>query len=212
MIGALLLAASTWQIQDNSFFIEEAYNQDPRVVQHIFTVQRDRIYNGTFTQEWPAGGLKNQLSYSVGWGHGAADTLINYRYQLVGDADAKLAIAPRVSAILPTAHHHGIDVNLPVSYVLSDRFVTHWNAGATAIHGEKTVWSGGASVIWAARPLMHFMLENRWTSDERWVVSPGIRWAHNRPHDLQIVPGIAFPFSANHQKGVLLYLSFEHPF
>src|SRR4029077_1654514 len=45
-------------IQDNSFFIEEAYNQEPGVVQHIFNLPID-FTNGSreiapsFTQEWP---------------------------------------------------------------------------------------------------------------------------------------------------------------
>ncbi len=45
-------------IEDNSFFIEEAYNQDPRVVQHIASMtyfsspQKDAVIS--FTQEWPS--------------------------------------------------------------------------------------------------------------------------------------------------------------
>src|SRR4029453_6782641 len=45
-------------IQDNSFFVEEAYNQEPGVVQHILNVPINFI-NGSreitpsFTQEWP---------------------------------------------------------------------------------------------------------------------------------------------------------------
>ena len=40
-------------IQDNSFLIEEAYNQEPGVVQHINTFQRLRggPWVATFTQE-----------------------------------------------------------------------------------------------------------------------------------------------------------------
>lgn len=65
LLPALLLAtALTAQdkkegpIQDNSFLVEEAYNQEPGVVQHISTFTRfqeskDWIY--TFTQEWPVG-------------------------------------------------------------------------------------------------------------------------------------------------------------
>ena len=61
-------AAEESQIQDNSFLIEEAYNQDPGVVQHIQTFSRatrggDWLY--TFTQEWPAPNLKHQLSYTL---------------------------------------------------------------------------------------------------------------------------------------------------
>jgi hypothetical protein len=42
-------------ISDNSFLIEEAYNQEPGVVQHIntFTRQRSGDYAYTFTQEYP---------------------------------------------------------------------------------------------------------------------------------------------------------------
>ena len=46
-------------IQDNSFLVEEAYNQERGVVQHINTFSRlwntkDWVY--TFTQEWPMPG------------------------------------------------------------------------------------------------------------------------------------------------------------
>src|SRR6185369_17848086 len=77
-------------ISDNSFLIEEAYNQAPGVVQHINTFTRSRggdwLY--TFTQEWPVGSMKHQLSYtfaalSVGRADGVGDFALNYRYQLV---------------------------------------------------------------------------------------------------------------------------------
>ena len=49
-------------IEDNSFLVEEAYNQDPGVVQHIFNAvySRDpnrRGWTFNFTQEWPLYGL-----------------------------------------------------------------------------------------------------------------------------------------------------------
>jgi len=51
-------------IQDDSFLIEEAYNQERGVVQHINTFQRlhsgDWVY--TFTQEWPVPVRRNGLS------------------------------------------------------------------------------------------------------------------------------------------------------
>jgi len=54
-------------ITDNSFLVEEAFNQDPGVVQNIFLVTRstDRRWDGSFTQEWPLGGLRNQLSFTL---------------------------------------------------------------------------------------------------------------------------------------------------
>jgi hypothetical protein len=57
-------------IQDDSFLVEEAYNQERGMVQHINTFSRmwnskDLIY--TFTQEWPMpGDPRHQLSYIAG--------------------------------------------------------------------------------------------------------------------------------------------------
>ena len=212
MITALAFVTAL-AIQDNSFLIEEAYNQESRVVQHIFTFARDRhgIGAGTFTQEWPSGGQRHQLSYTAPYARGAGDLLVNYRLQLIGTGESRVAVSPRISAILPTAHRRGIDINLPVSVALSDRVVTHWNAGTTAVRGEKPAFSAGTSVIWAAHPLVHLMLENRWASDTKWTVAPGVRWAHNIVN-LQVVPGIAFPIGANKERSVFLYMSLEHPF
>src|ERR1700751_5429940 len=56
-------------IQDNSFLVEEAYNQNFGVVQHIssftrFWDSKDWVY--TFTQEWPVpGDVRHQLSYTL---------------------------------------------------------------------------------------------------------------------------------------------------
>src|SRR5215212_4686556 len=73
MLITLLLLTSylspvTAQIQDNSFLIEEAYNQERGVVQHISTFARPRAGNAwtySFTQEWPLGGIQHQLSYTL---------------------------------------------------------------------------------------------------------------------------------------------------
>jgi hypothetical protein len=208
--------APKWDIQDNSFLVEEAYNQDPRVVQHITEITRDADHHwtGTFTQEWPVGGVKNQLSYTLPL-DGSSDALINYRYQLLGDGEARLACAPRLSLIVGSRddRHYGVQALVPVSAVINDRFVTHWNAGETTEHG-RTTWIGAASVIFAARPRVNLMLENVWSSDGRaLVVSPGIRWAYDFKSGLQVVPGLAVPMDTrSHQRSAFLYLSFENPF
>src|SRR5512133_1350645 len=120
LLPALLLAASlTAQekkegpIQDNSFLVEEAYNQETGVVQHISTFTRyqetkDWIY--TFTQEWPVFSQKNQFSFTLPWqrlgtsldGKQAfGDVALNWRYQLVGDGTTPVAFSPRISVLLP---------------------------------------------------------------------------------------------------------------
>lgn len=218
LIPALLLATATaafadepLAIQDNSFLIEEAYNQEANVVQHIFTYQRapGGSYAATFTQEWPVTGIRHQLSYTLPYsGQGLDDVAINYRYQLAGDGNARMAIAPRLSYLV---RDRAAQINLPVSVVLSPRVVTHWNAGATVSRDEQT-WSGGGSVIFAARPKVHLMLEV-FRDSHATLVSPGVRWAYDLAHQLQIVPGVAMPIdTGTHERSLFLYLSFEHPF
>ena len=106
--------AADESIQDNSFLIEEAYNQELGIVQHIsgFTLFRPSgnwIY--TFTQEWPVPAEKNQLSFTLPaqdlHGAGAAslgigDVALNYRYQAKGNGQAHVAVAPRFSVLVPT--------------------------------------------------------------------------------------------------------------
>ncbi|HPS72404.1 MAG TPA: hypothetical protein PLM70_09135 [Bacteroidales bacterium] len=55
------------RIEDNSFLLEEAYNQEAGVIQHISTFQYDlmRSWNYSFTQEWPVPNQKHQLSFTA---------------------------------------------------------------------------------------------------------------------------------------------------
>jgi hypothetical protein len=240
------------QIQDNSFLIEEAYNQESGVVQHVSTFQRSEggDWELGFTQEWPLGGIRHQLSYTIpvgnieGFGTGLGDVALNYRYQLAGSPEARTVAAPRLSVLLPTGNEEegrgagalGFEGNFPLTLVLGNQFVTHWNAGGTVTPaarnalGEKattTSFNLGASVVWLFRPSFNFLLEAVWDGartvvgegqtalEESLVLSPGIRWAFDLPNDLQIVPGLAYTISLDSGPGenaVFLYLSFEHPF
>jgi len=210
LLATIAAAVEPLAIQDNSFLIEEAYNQEARVVQHVFTYQHehDGSFASSFTQEWPALGLRHQLSYTIPYsGRRVDDFAINYRYQLVGDGNARLAISPRISYL---TRNRELQINLPVSYALSSRVVTHWNAGTT-VSRDHTQWSGGGSIIVAALPKVHLMVEALRQGNT--LVSPGIRWAHDLPRGLQIVPGIAMPIDLRtHQRSLFLYVSFEHPY
>jgi hypothetical protein len=240
------------QIQDNSFLLEEAYNQESGVVQHISTFERvdggDWTYG--FTQEWPLGGIRHQLSYTIpveniaGFGTGLGDIALNYRYQLVGNPEARTVAAPRLSVLFPTGDEAdgrgtggvGFQLNIPVTLVLGNRIVTHWNAGATltpSAHnalGETATTHSlhfGAGLVWLFRPSFNFLLETvlddsrRVVADGRvvgetgWVLNPGVRWAFDMPGGLQIVPGLAYTIGLGEgpdENAVFLYLSFEHPF
>jgi len=206
-------------IEDNSFLIEEAYNQDPRVVQHIFTYvrARDGSWAGTFTQEWPMGGQKHQISYSLPVDrHGIGDSELNYRYQLTGNDSSHFACAPRLSLVIPAnGDKRGVDVMLPVSVIVTPRFYTHYNLGAT--HTSDTRVTAGFSAIYVMKPKIHAMLETlaqREHSVNTLTISPGVRWAYDFTNKLQIVPGVAMPVTIRptHERSLFLYLSFEHPY
>jgi len=149
-------------IEDNSFFVEEAYNQEDRVVQHIFngyylSSAKDMMY--TFTQEWPMGGQTHQISYTIayqtlsGRTSGLGDALVNYRYQLWDEKDW-CWIAPRLSIVLPTGKSAeglgngvvGLQISLPASKRWTNEFVAHVNVGATILPNVESATSGGNSV------------------------------------------------------------------
>ncbi len=153
-------------IEDNSFLIEEAYNQEPGVVQHIFnwargwdwTDGRSSAFDFVFTQEWPIGSQRHQFSYTIPIStfsehpdggssseeDGFGDILLNYRFQLLKETEHQAAFAPRFSVILPTgdedeglgAGEVGYQINLPLSKKLR-QWALHANAGLTAIPDVK---------------------------------------------------------------------------
>jgi hypothetical protein len=56
------------RIEDNSFLIEEAYNQEEGVIQYIQSYQyskRTKNWNYTFTNEIPMPNQTHQFSYTV---------------------------------------------------------------------------------------------------------------------------------------------------
>ena len=176
----------TKAIADNSFFIEESYNQEVRVVQNISTgyyLRESKTFIYSFTQEWPAFGLEHQLSFTLPYtsmgsnASGFGDIMLNYRYQLWEDGDWAW-VSPRFSIILPTGSTSkglgsgvvGAQICLPVSKRWSNQFVTHLNIGCTlmpnvenpAVNGSrKSLFSyfAGVSGIWLTTENFNFMLE-----------------------------------------------------
>ena len=152
-----LIAQEQPTIEDNSYFIEEAYNQEEGVVQHISNglyfrkPQRDFVYS--FTQEWPLFVPEHQISFTISYSilnsrtvSGVGDIVINYRYQL-STRDHWAAVAPRMSVVLPTGSKSeglglgslGLQFNIPVSKRLAGSFIAHFNAGLTVVpiaHGS----------------------------------------------------------------------------
>jgi hypothetical protein len=231
LLTSYLSPLTAQAIQDNSFLLEEAYNQERGVVQHIGAFDRASggAWQFAFTQEWPLGGIRHQLSYTIPLqgdgttGTGLGDVALNYRYQLVGNAEARTAVSPRFTVLLPTGNDEmergsggvGLQANLPVSFVVGPELVTHWNAGVTVTPSARnplgqsattTNLNLGASAVWLLRPSFNLLVEALWlntrvvvgngqTARERGgYLSPGMRMAFDLAGDLQIVPGLAYIF------------------
>jgi hypothetical protein len=195
LLLALLLCSSqlfsqqfSSAIEDNSYFIEEAYNQEFRVVQHISTgyyQTNTKSFMYSFTQEWPAGGQNHQLSYTIPYqsmnagARGLGDILINYRYQM-WDENNWAWIAPRISLVLPTGNTSkslgngvlGIQGCVPLSKRWSNELISHFNVGATvlpnvegttdtgtAVHQTLPSYFAGTSGIWLLSENFNLMCE-----------------------------------------------------
>ena len=231
-----------FEITDNSFFVEEAFNQEPGVVQNIFGViiTDDGEWEAAFTQEWPLFSQAHQFSYtlpyaSLGNASGIGDVLLNYRLQVLTETASRPAFSPRVSVILPSGSsrdglgngHVGWQVNLPFSKQSGDMYF-HWNAGFT--HLPKADVGGvetdlftphvAASGIWRLKPMLHLLLEGfvEWPELEDratvGTISPGFRTGWNSG-DAQTVIGVGLPISTgggSTSVGVFAYFSYELPF
>ena len=223
-------------IQDNSFLVEEAYNQEFGVVQHIQNFQRywnskDWIY--TFTQEWPVdANPRHQLSYTLAALHsgdqptsgaGFGDVILNYRYQLLGNGRTPVAFAPRFSVLLATGDSRlgrgvggtGIQVLLPLSVVLTRKLVTHWNVGTTIVpnarnnSGETGTTFGynfGQSVVWLAHPRFNVLLETVFNRSQEVIAPKTTQWTSN----LLLSPGIRWAY--NFENGLQIVPGIAVPF
>lgn len=203
-------------LQDNSFLIEEAYNQEPGVVQHILTLRRQsRDWEIAFTQEWPLWSQEHQFSYSIPWARlrsngqrasGLGDVYLNYRYQALMETATIPAFAPRFSLIVPSGDElrglgdgsTGIQINLPFSKIVSDRVTLHANAGYTHLFNVQNLSTDsyflGGSVVYAATRELNFLVEV--VGDWSEVVDNG---AIARERSLTLSPG--FRYALNLQAG-----------
>lgn len=167
-------------IEDNSFLIEEAYNQEPGVVQHIFNAvynndSRRRGWTFSFTQEWPVFSQDHQFSYTIPSSHfregadrvfGVGDIMLNYRYQALEEGNLVPAFAPRFSLILPSGDRDrgtgngvvGYQWSLPFSKKLASRLALHANLGVTYLPGVRARLGGSTGALSPKRSLVSYNL------------------------------------------------------
>jgi hypothetical protein len=168
-------------IQDNSFFVEEAYNQEPGIVQHIINVPAfftsgDKEVSFIFTQEWPIFSQTHQFSYTIPYTfteseNGFRGIFLNYRLQALMEGERTPAFAPRFSLITPAGdaskgfgHDRlGYEINLPFSKIVSERVTLNFNAGVFLFPdvNDRDLWNYnlGGSAIYAVTRDFNLMLE-----------------------------------------------------
>ena len=185
------------RIEDNSFLLEEAYNQEEGVIQYIQSYQyskKTKKWLYTFTNEIPLPNQTHQFSYTVPLARvgvdptfqsGLGDVGINYRYQLVKTDD--VAVSPRLSVILPTGQYKkglgngatGYQINIPLSVDLADKWVSHWNAGTTftpnareasGVRADIRGNNHGASLVYLHSENLNFLVE--YVRNENQTVQP----------------------------------------
>lgn len=182
-----------FEITDNSFLVEEAFNQEPGVFQNILTVANARSgWALGFTQEWPLSSLRHQVSFTVPFSgvagtRSVGDIQVNYRFQALMEAPGRPAFSPRLTVILPSGEpgHSGWQVNLPLSKQMGD-FYLHANGGATwfpnalgppapggAGRSEAALFTphASASVIYRVRPMFNVLVEGLVQSVEEFADS-----------------------------------------
>ena len=221
--------ANKWEIIDNSFLVEEAFNQESDVFQNIFTWTRGRggAWQASFTQEWPAPNMAHQFSYTIPFSGSPAatginDILLNYRYQLLNETANSPAISPRLSLILPSGRESaglgsgaaGLQFNIPVSKQFGDIYV-HGNAGATWLRGGDWTTLVGGSLIWRVVPMWNLMFEAVGEPGQSITWSPGFRYGWNLKSG-QVVVGAAVPVTHDADRpataAFLTYFSYEPRF
>ncbi|MBI5511497.1 MAG: transporter [Deltaproteobacteria bacterium] len=213
-------AAEIELIRDNLFLLEEAYNQEPGVIQHIqgFVVEpKSGALSYTFTEEWPMPLDHHQLSLTLAWSReasGAAtrfgDLLLNYRYQAIGAGGAGwLALAPRLSLVVPTGDYRagagrgamGLQANIPVSIELNPTVVLHVNAGGTMTPSARSPGGKSANLFDAVAGLAVIWLPLSWANafvevSEASVADVGDDQRRTRTSVTTVSPALRFAWNA----------------
>jgi hypothetical protein len=181
-------------IEDNSFLIEEAFNQSAGVLQHIFAVSvndfHSRSLTCSFTQEIPLTDGGHQLSYSLNYlfwpssdnpsasVSGLSDLYVSYRPLICGPGRWAMVI-PRFTVVLPTGKSSdglgggafGFQFNLAVTKRFSRKIITHGNVGSTVFFKyDRYDQVGGEQVLMHERNLINQNLG----ASIVWCVLPGL--------------------------------------
>jgi hypothetical protein len=187
LVAVTASAQQPRKLEDNSFLVEEAYNQEPRVVQHIVSGE---LHHGdaalAFSQEWPLGGERWQGSYTLtgvqdgGLTLGDAEAAV--RWQALAGVRGRLFAAPKLGLLIPVGDADrrggnggwGLSAVLPVSWEVASRLTIHGNLGADwrpAAENATGDQAGtltpmiGVSAMFFVTPMLNLIAESAWEQE-----------------------------------------------
>ncbi len=208
MLGLLSILISVTvfaRIEDNSFLLEEAFNQPPGVYQFIQTFQSDLSRGKDFLAtegEAPLGSTTHQASYQVSdtkytpEGVVNGDLTLNYRWQPWNDG--KNMWANRFGLILPKEMDDvGYLWMQAWTFTLGEKWMHHWNLGLNTTPNAK--FSGpkrkalngttlGTSFIYMWKENANFLMEALWENQDQFTKVGEVR----RQSYLSLSPGMRF--------------------
>lgn len=191
-------------VEDNSFLIEEAYNQEEGVVQFINVYTRNKKtkdWNYTFINEIPVFSQKHQFSYEIPFSHNEAlnktkstDLKLNYRNEFF--RSDKVVSTGRFSLNIPTGDYKegfgsgktSPEISLINSVAVSDKWIQHWNIGAGyAFKAKNTAGKvadntnlfAGVSNVYLITDNFNFMLETLFETAESTIDTDQTEWETN---------------------------------
>lgn len=179
------------EIEDNSFLIEEAYNQKPgeyQFIQAYRSYQSGKEYKFTSEGEMALGSEKHQLSYQVVRDKEAdqgsvGDTTLSYRLQSANQPD--FLMAHRFGLILPTGSVGkqssygvtGLRYLQATTFLFQEYWDNHWNLGFNHFPEAKVNFSDkrrtlnefliGTSLIYHWKDNLNFLLEGIYETHEK---------------------------------------------
>lgn len=207
VLGLLICSPALAKIEDNSFLLEEAYNQEIGVYQFIQNYQtfgKSGRYKYSFQNEIPITNETQQFSYEFRYEraederHGAVnDPVINYRIQPYSKDG--VMFADRFGLIIPLGRVEkdagngvwGLEFMHAGSIELNDSFQTHFNIGVNYLphakfedtNNRKSITNLilGSSLVHHWKDNLNFLMEALYESedqdDPQLSLSPGMRWS-----------------------------------
>lgn len=189
-------------VEDNSYLVEEAYNQEPGVVQFINVYQRsknNKDWSYVFINEIPVVSQNHQFSYELPYSFseladktGSGDIKFNYRYEFL--RNDFLVTTGRISFTVPTGDYKngfgsdavGYETSLLASVKINSKWVQHWNVGAALTPKSKNITGDTAdnskyfwnlSNVYLHTDTLNFMLEMSSSLEQSTVGPDAVTWS-----------------------------------